>query len=176
MIRRHALLAYLSIAFCSACDPGWSLDIAVEVPVEVQNAYAGRLPAQVVVFAEREHADAHGATVGSKPLAIAVICDVSDKPLVFHRQLDGGMACSTELKLHAWLAPMGAQTDVACGELAPEQRSAPTVAAPTPELAQADGIAFKGRDDRDKYCEGGDESVTLELSLPAAMDDSDPTP
>jgi hypothetical protein len=163
MLRRHLFFSAFPFVLFSACDPTWQVDVTVEVPREVQDAYAERWPAQLIVQAEpRQHA---GRTPqGAEPRRIAVLCAGSDEDLVFHTQLHGGMVCATEMTLRAQLVPVDAQDAVECEET-PDGKS-PLPAAATSDLAQAVAVAFKGDDDTDKYCTGGDEGVKLRLSLP----------
>lgn len=107
--RSHLLTALLLPL--GACDPGWHIDVSVEVPAEVQAAYADRWPAQVIVM-EQSLRGTHRQGMDQR---IAVLCDASDADVVFHTQFSGGMSCSNETMLVARLEPLPQDARVTCG-------------------------------------------------------------
>lgn len=142
-----------------ACDPVYSLQVNVRVTPAAQAAVP-QYPAHVLVYTEKVYNDPDARPDSPGPYLLGVLCRASDETLVLTAGF-GGVGCSIETAVTAYLAP--APTETRCG---PRESYETVHDAPLPDAAiiKASARAFVGTTMHD--CSGQRARIELQLTEP----------
>lgn len=145
-----ASLVMVSAAI-SACEHGITLDITVDVPVEVQELYSATSPGTVWFGFDMPKTGAYVYELGS-------LCEPAASPLTVSFVHDD-FGCAKRATAYAWVEPPTG--DYRCGLAPPETTTPGGLSVPT-NVPQGSVVLFPDNEPG-RGCVSGDQTVTIEI-------------